>query len=154
MVMDRLGAEREPPLAAEQRPGAVGLRARLAERRAPGGARAAAPAARHEDQHDVVADRKVGHALAERFDDARRLVAERHRHGARPRAVDDRKIGMAEPGRRDANQELAAAGRREVELDDLERPRACVGRRQADRVEDGGFDAHGLSRTADGCARC
>ena len=154
MVIDRLGAEREPPLAAEQRPGAVGLRPRLAERGASGGAGAATSATRHEDEHDVVADGKIGHALAECFDDARRLVPERHRHRARPRAVDDRKIGMAEPGRLDANENLAAAGRREIEFHDLERPRACVGRRKADRVEDGGFDAHGLSRKADGCARC
>ena len=129
MVIDRLGPEREPPLAREQRPGAVGLGARLAERRAARGAGAAAAAARHEDEHHVIADGEVRHALAERLDDARRLVAERHRDGARPRAVDDREIGMAEPGRPDAHQNLAAAGRGEVEFDDLQRPRPGVGRR-------------------------
>ena len=80
----------------------------------------------------MIADRKVGHALAEHLDDARRFVAERHRHGPRPRAVDHRQIGMAEARRRDSHQNLAAAGRREVEFDDFERPRLGVGRRKAD----------------------
>ena len=54
-MVDRLGVEREPPLAGEQRPGGVRLCPRLAERRTPGRARAAAAAARHEHQHDMIA---------------------------------------------------------------------------------------------------
>ena len=123
MVIDRLGAEGEPPLAGKQRPGAIGFRARLAEGGAAGGAKAAAAAARHEDQHDVIAEREVGHAFAERLDDARGLVAERHRDGPRAGAVDDGKIGMTEPRRLDPHQDLAAPGRGEVEFDDFERPR-------------------------------
>ena len=89
MVIDRLGAEGEPPFSRKQRSRAVGFRTRLAEGRAAGRARAAAPAARHEDEHDVIADGEIGHALAERLDDSRRLMAERHRRRARARAVDD-----------------------------------------------------------------
>ena len=143
MVVDRLGLERQPPLARKQRAGAVGFRARLAQRRPPGRARAAAPATRHEHQHDVIADRKVGHAFAERLDDARRLVAERHRHGSRPRAVDHRQIRMAEARRGDLHQNLAAAGRGEVEFGDSRA--AATGRRAAEGrwLQDGGSDAHG-----------
>src|SRR5271166_1254857 len=72
-----LGAEGEPPLSRKQRSRAVGFRTRLAEGRAAGRARAAAPATRHEDEHDVIADGEIGHALAERLDDSRRLMAER-----------------------------------------------------------------------------
>src|SRR5271157_5116709 len=72
MVIDRLGAEGEPPFSRKQRSRAVGFRTRLAEGRAAGRARAAAPAARHEDEHDVIADGEIGHALAERLEDSRR----------------------------------------------------------------------------------
>ena len=59
-MIDRLGAERKPPFARKQRSRDVRLGPRLAERRAAGRARAAAAAARHKDQHDVVAGFQVG----------------------------------------------------------------------------------------------
>ena len=130
-VVDRLGAEREPPLAGEQRSGGVGFRRRLAQRRTSRGARAAAAAARDEHQHDVIAGFKVGHPFADLLDDPGRLMAERHRDGPRPRAVDHREVRMAEARRRDLDQDFAAAGRSEVELHDFERLR--VGRRAAGR---------------------
>ena len=49
---------------------------------------------------------------------------------------------MTETGGFDSNQNLAAAWRREIEIDDGERARRGVGRRKPDLGEDGGFDAH------------
>ena len=57
---------------------------------------------------------------------------------------------MAEPRRLDAHENLAAAGRGEIEFDDLERARGGVGRREADLAKDGGFDAHGLCLEVEG----
>ena len=148
MMIDRLAAEGQPLRAAEERAGAIGPRAGFAERRTSGGARAAAAAARHEDEHHMIADRKIANALAQRLDDPCRLMAERHRHWARPRAVDDGEVRMTETGGFDANQNLAAAGRREIEIDDVERARRGVGGRKPALGEEGGFDAHRRSLEA------
>ena len=51
---------------------------------------------------------------------------------------------MAEARRRDLDQEFAPAGRGEVELDDFERLRLGVGRREAGLAKNGGLDAHGI----------
>ena len=89
MVIDRLGAEGQPPLAPEQRSGAVGPGAGFAERGPTGGAGAATAATRHEDEHDMIADGEIADALAQRLDDPGGLVAKRHRGRARTRSVDD-----------------------------------------------------------------
>ena len=95
----------------------------------------------------MIADGEIADAIAQRLDDAGGLVAERHRGRARTRAVDDGKVGMAETGGFDPDENLAAAGRREIEFDDLERARGRIRGRKAGLGEDGGFDAHGaLSR--------
>ena len=114
-MVDRLGAERKPPLAGKQRSRGVRPRPRLAKRRAPGDAWAATAAARHEDEHDVISGLQVGHPFAQSLDNPRRFVAERHWRRARPRTVDHRQIGMAEARRLDPHLGLrrgrAAQGR-------------------------------------------
>ena len=142
MVVDRLAIESEPTRAGKQRSRAVGARARFAQRRPPGGARQAMAAARHEDQHDVIADGEIGDALADFGDDSRRLVAEHHRRRTRPRAVDYRQVGMAEAGRRHAHQHFAAAGAIEVDADDLERPRGRIGSLRPCRPQHRRLDSH------------
>ena len=137
VVVERLAVElAEPPLAAEERPGRVGRRARLAERRAARPARLAMPACGNEGEHHVVAGRELVDALADRLDLARGLVAERHRHHPRPRAIDHREVGVAEPGGADPDQELAGSRRVELDLDHLERARLGVGGRGAHLPQD------------------
>jgi hypothetical protein len=53
-VVDWLGSEGKPPLAGKQRSGGVRPRPRLTERRTSRDAWAAAAAARHKDEHDVI----------------------------------------------------------------------------------------------------
>ena len=83
-VVHRLGVKGKPPLAGKQRSSGVGLRRRLAKRGTSRHAGVAVAAACDEHQHHVVADRKIGHPVADRLDNSRRLVAERHRRRARP----------------------------------------------------------------------
>ena len=99
-VVDRLGAEGKPPLAGKQGSRGIGLRPRLAKRRAPGGAGPATAATRHEDEHDRVAGLEIGHPFAHSLDDSGRLVAERHRGRARPRTGGDSRdlIGSSSTG--------------------------------------------------------
>ena len=132
----------EATLAAEQRPGGVRRRARLAERRAPRPAGLAFAAGGDEGEDDVIAGRERVHARAGRDDLAGSLVAERHRHHPRPRAVDDREVGVAEAGGADPDEELARPRRVELELGDLERPRLGVGPLGAHLAEDGAPDLH------------
>jgi len=102
-------------------------------------------AGRHEHHDDVVAGHEVGHVLADRLDDARRLVPEGHRHGPRAVAVDDREVGVAQPGRADPHQDFAAA--RPVQLDRCDAERLACGIRGfgAHAVQDGCFDFHDAS---------
>ena len=93
----------------------------------------------------MIADGEIADPLAQRLDDSRSLMSKRHRDGARTRTVDHRKVGVAKPGCLDPDEEFAAAGRGEIEFDDVERPGRGVGRGEADLGEDGGFDAHGRS---------
>ena len=153
-VVHRLGVEGKPPLAGEQRSGGVRSSARLAQRRTPGRARAAAAAARDEHQHDMIAGFEVGHALAHVLDDRRCLVAERHRDGPWPRAVDHRQVRMAQARRCDLDQEFAAAGGAKVELGDFERLRVGVGRLKARLAKNGGLDAHGDHGSRNQKRRC
>ena len=153
-VVDRLGAETK---AGARRKAAFRRRSpcrRLAQRRASRGAGAAAAAARDEHQHDVIAGFEVGHAFADRLDDPRRLVAERHRRRARPRAVDHREVRMAEARRRHLHQDFAAAGGAEVELEDFERLRLGVRRGEPGLAKNGGLNAHGSIGLGPGRRRC
>ena len=132
MVDRRAVGLRQPARAGQQRAGAVGGGAGLAQRGPAFAAGHAMAAARHEDQRDVVADREVGDAFAQLHHLAGRLVAERHRHRPRAVAVDHRQVGMAQARGADAHQHLAAAGRREFDLLDRQRLGLGVGMRQAD----------------------
>ena len=135
VMVDRLAVALQPPCAIEQRPRAVGSRARLTQRRPTFGARMAVAAARHEHQHDVIADSEVLHAVAELFDNACGLMAECHRHRARPVAVDHRQVRMAQPRSLDTHQNFARTRRRKVEFFNLQRVRRRVGMRGAHRFE-------------------
>ena len=152
-MIDRLSLEGKPPLAGKQRPGGVCLGGRFAERGAPRGARAAAAAAWDKHQHDMVPGFEVGHAIADRLDDSRRFMAERHRNGARARAVDHRQVRMAEARGRHLYEDLAAAGRGQVEFGNLERLRLRVRRREAGLAKNGGLDAHGIRVSGSGLGR-
>ena len=103
MVGDRLPVQMDAPAAGQKLAAGIRLGAGFAERRPAFGARGAVAAGGHEDHHDMVAGLKVGDAVAERLDDAARLVAERHRHRPRAVAIDHREIGMAEAGGRDSH---------------------------------------------------
>ena len=142
-MVDRLGFKGKPPLAGEQRSGGVRSCPRLAERRTSCRTRAAAAAARDEHQNDMVASLEVGHPVADRLDDSRGLVAERHGGGARARAVDHREVRMAEARRHHLHLDFAAARRGEIKLSDFERLRVRVGRGKAGLAKNGGLNAHG-----------
>ena len=115
--------------------------ARLAQRRTPAHARSAMAAARDEHEHDVIADLKVGHALAHLLDHRRGLMAERHRHRTRPRAVVAERSEWQRPAAAIFTSTSPRPGA-EVELGDFERLRLGVRGRQAGLAEDGGLDAH------------
>ena len=83
---------------------------RLAQRRAGPPAGPAVAAGGHERHDHVVAGREALGALAHLDDLAGRLVPEHHRHHPRARAVDHREVGVAQPGRADADEELAGPG--------------------------------------------
>ena len=96
----------------------------------------------------MVAGGEAADALAGLEHFAGGLVPEHHRHHPRARAVDHREVGVAEAGGAYLDQELAGAGRIELELGDLERPRLGVRGRQPHLGEDGAADLH-----ADACNR-
>jgi hypothetical protein len=79
----------------QQRAGAIGGSARLAQRGAAFRTGTAMTAAGNEDQHDMVAHLQVRDALAQLRDDASRLVPQRHRHRPRTVAVYHGQIGVA-----------------------------------------------------------
>ena len=142
MVIDRLAVLRQPSCARQQRAGAIRRGAGFAQRRPAFGTRRAVAAARHEHHDDVVAALQVGDAVAERLDDSRRFVAERHRHRARPIAVDHRKIGVAQARGGDLHEHLAGTGRRELQRLDRERASLRERRLRAHRVQHGCVDLH------------
>ena len=101
--------------------GQVALALLLADREADVRLRAQAvlalAALRREQRHDVVADREVAHALADRLDDARALVAEHRRRVAR--RVDARggvHVRVADAAGDEAHEHLALPRLRELEL--------------------------------------
>ena len=100
-------------------------------------------AARHEDEHHVIARREAVDAFADRLDDAGGLVPQHHRRRTRTGAVDDGKVGVAEAGGPDLDQNFAPAGLRQIDFDDLERLRARVRDRRSHLAKHGGLDAHG-----------
>ena len=116
--MNRVSVARKAPRAGEQRACGVGERAGLAQRGSAFRARQAMAATGHEHHDDVITLFEIGDTRAERLDDARRLVTERHRRRTRAIAVDDRKIGMAESRGGDPDQHLTAS--RSIELDRLD----------------------------------
>ena len=83
-------------------------------------------ATRHEDDDDMVADLKVGHACPQFLDDAGGLMAERHRHRTGPVAVDDGQVGVAKTRRRDLDQHFVGARRRQIDLFDVQGTRVGV----------------------------
>src|SRR6185437_6971916 len=97
---------------------------------------------RDEGEDDVVALAHVEHARADLLDDAGRLVTERHRDRARARAVDHRQVGVADARRHDPHEQLARAGRFQLELLDAQRHRLDVRRGCAERAEDSCLDPH------------
>ena len=75
-----------------------------------GSARQTAPAAWHEHQHDMVAHGEIIDALADLFDNARRLMAKHHRHWPGRLPFDHRKVGVTEARRGELLVKIAAAG--------------------------------------------
>lgn len=71
-----------------------------------------------------------------------RLVAERHRHHPRPLAGDHREVGMAESGCPDPDQQLAFAGRIEIQLDSFKRFGLGEGGGQSHLPQNGGRGFH------------
>ena len=81
-------------------------------------ARAALGNPRH---HDVVADAEVVDAFAELDDRPGAFVAEHRRQRDRQHAVRDREVRVADAGRAHLDADLTGLGRRDVDVDDLER---------------------------------
>src|ERR1700736_5894308 len=102
----------------------------------PGEALWAVAAKARETSDDVIAGLDRRHLGADRLDDPRTLVAEHDRPVEREPAlaVDDMQIAVAHPGRRGADQHLAAP--RLVDLDRLDRQRLVH------LAEDRGVDFH------------
>ncbi len=107
----------------------VGAQPHLAER-----AGVAAPAGRRPVEHDGVARRDMGDALADGEDRARALVAEHGRHRHPHGAVGQRQVGVADPGGGEPDADLPGAGLRQFDLRDLQR--------RADGGQDGGTYGH------------
>src|SRR5262249_19725962 len=74
----------------------------------------------------MVARLRVGHVLADGFDDACGLVAQHDRKGARVLALHEMQIAVAQPGRHRAHEHLAWAGGVDLDLVDLELARALT----------------------------
>jgi hypothetical protein len=85
----------------------------------------AAVAAERERHDDVVADREVGHAVADLLHDASTLMAQDTGQGEGDQALTRAEVGVAEPGGEDADQHLVAL--RTLDLDLLEHERLMVG---------------------------
>ena len=75
-------------------------------------------------EHDAVADRQAGDAVADGLDRARPLVPEQHRIRVMPAVLLDHvQIGVTDAGRVDPNEHLGRAGRFDADL--LERDRVA-----------------------------
>ena len=85
-----------------------------------GAAVAALPTRRHPRQHDVVAHREGGDALAEFDHHARTLVPHHQRCGRLPVAALDVQIGVAHAGGGDLDADLAALRTCEVDVGELD----------------------------------
>src|SRR5690606_31152168 len=121
VVIDGLAIAREARDVVEQLAGAVGPEARLAECGTAFLAGGAAPAVRHENENDMIADREIFHAWTEFHDLAGSLMTQHHRERTRAIAVDGREVRVAKPRRADADQNLVLAGRSEIQRLDDER---------------------------------
>src|SRR5215472_4442527 len=121
MMVYRRAVPVQAALAREQRAGAIGDSARLAECGSPLGTRQAMATGRHEDHHDMIAPGEIVDPGPDRLDHAGRLMSQRHRRRTGAIAVDDREIGVTQPCRADLDQDLTIAWR--VELDLLDRQR-------------------------------
>lgn len=71
-------------------------------------------------------------------------MAEQHGHRAGTRAVDDREVAVAQARGLDADEQLARAGRVELEFDQFERPRLRERALGVDRPQHRAADAHQL----------
>src|SRR6476620_2417524 len=115
----------KPVRAGQQGARAVGGRAGLAQCWTALGTRFAMPAGRDEDKYHMIAGLEVsaGPTLSgpDLFDDAGRLMAQRHGHRSRPVTVDDRQIGVAQARRLDPYQHRAGTG--SIQLQSLDRQR-------------------------------
>ena len=124
VMVHRRAALAQPETAAQQFALAVRRRtvgAQIALTRRAGGAVAAGG---QERQHHAVAGREIAFGVAG-FEHRRcRLMPQRHRHRPDAVAVDHRQVRMTQAGGVDADEQLAGAGRGEVELG--QRQRAAV----------------------------
>ena len=114
--------------ARQQRARAICGGARFAQGRPTFGARCAMPAAWYEHNHHVIVDLQIGHAFTQLDDNPGRLVPQRHRHGSRAVPVDDRQVRVAQTGRRDLDQDLSQAWRRQIDSNDRQGFRIRVAR--------------------------
>ncbi len=133
-------------MVADERAGAVGRSAGLAERGTSLGAWRAGAAAGNEHRDHPIADGEIAHARPDLLDDSRALMAECHGHGPRPRAVHHREIGVAEPCRLDAHEHLARPRLVEPQLLDLKGAGLGEGPVEPDGMQDG--SAHGGEPTS------
>ena len=135
-VLERAPLEREARRAVEETARLAHPHALGAERRAPGGAVLAHAARQAPEREHVVAGPHGGDAGADLGDDARALVAEDggERRGHVPRH--HVQVRVADAARGHADQHLARARRRELDVADLEPP--------PDLQEHRGAHAHGL----------
>ena len=91
-------------------------------------------------EHDLVADRELGHPGADRLDRARGLVAEHGRRRHRERAVGEREVGVADAAVAHPHEHLARTRIFDVDVvDDFERLLGCF--EQAAHGEDASFTA-------------
>ena len=111
VVVDPLAGRRpQQRLTVQEVARTVDFRGPVAERGAAGLAGAAVPAARHEDQHHVIADRNVRNALPHGRDPTHGLVAQRHRERPDPGAVHHGEVRVAQAGIGDVDAQFTGAG--------------------------------------------
>ena len=116
---------------------------RLADRGVAAGAELAMPAEHRQAADHVVAGLEVADIVADRLDDARRLVAQHRRQRVRVQPLDEMQVAVAQARHRGAHQHLAAPGL--FDGDVLDAQGLVRG------MQDGGFD-DGLLRKRDGSA--
>jgi hypothetical protein len=92
-----------------------------AQRGAPADAEFALAAKDGEEGDDMVAHLHMADIAADRLDHAGRLVAKHRRHRVGPGAVGEVEVGPAHARRGGADQHLARAGLRDLDLLDLQR---------------------------------